>query len=58
MFNAFPRKPIMEDKTSASKAHKANRKKFATEHVSWSRRTKKVIFRDEKKFNLATPDRF
>lgn len=46
------RKPLLSDK------HKLNRLKFAKDHVQWKKKWRKVIFTDEKKFNLDGPDGF
>ncbi|CAH2092976.1 unnamed protein product [Euphydryas editha] len=46
------RKPPLSDK------HKLVRLQFAKDHVQWKKKWRKVIFTDEKKFNLDGPDGF
>lgn len=46
------RKPVL------SARHQAARLKFAQEHMSWVKKWKRVIYSDEKKFNLDGPDGF
>ena len=48
----------MKRKPKLIKVHVAARKKYALEHIHWTHEWRKIIFSDEKKFNLDGPDGF
>lgn len=48
----------MKRKPNLSLANIEGRKKFALNHIHWTNRWRKIIFSDEKKFNLDGPDGF
>lgn len=48
----------MKRKPMLSPANVQGRKKFALDHIHWTNEWRKIIFSDEKKFNLDGPDGF
>lgn len=46
----------MKRKPMLSPANIEGRKKFALDHIHWTNQWRKIIFSDEKKFNLDGPD--
>lgn len=48
----------MKRKPMLSTANIEGRKKFAVDHIHWTNKWRKIIFSDEKKFNLDGPDGF
>lgn len=48
----------MKRKPMLSPSNIEGRKKFALDHIHWTKKWRKIIFSDEKKFNLDGPDGF
>lgn len=48
----------LKKKPPLTAQHKSERLKFAQEHIHWRKKWRRVIFSDEKRFNLDGPDGF
>ena len=46
----------LQKKPPLTNRHKVEREAFAEQHIQWKKKWRKVIFSDEKRFNLERPD--